>query len=251
MMKLSQLRIIKPGLLACLCFGSGLIQAQTAEIAAAYKAKYPGQHLAQKLHQEVVKIDMVKSKPTVRSYMSDEHIILTTNGVSMLTEDNIEFSPFESIQNIDAYSLTPKEKGSKKVPATNFKTKDSETSGSVFHDGSKETSFMFAGMSEGSLRVLNYENQVSENRFPMGFFFASYIPIEKSVFQIDHDTSVHLIFKTYNFEGNNITFDEKVVKNRKILTWTCLDPKPLKSESNAPSSRYYAPMVYARSAFPL
>ncbi len=223
--------------------------AQTAEILSQYKSQYSGQHIVQKLHQETVKIEMVKSVPVVTSYYSDQHLILTGNGINMLAEDDIEFSSFEKIANIDAYSLAPKEKGSKKIEATNFKTKDAETSGGVFHDGSKETSFMFPALAEGSLRVLNYECEMGEYRFPMGFSFANYIPIEKSVFQIEHDTSVHLIFKTYNFEGNNIQFEEKIVKGKKILTWTCLDPKPLKFESNAPNSRYYAPLVYAQIAY--
>lgn len=249
-MRLLRLKTINIPLVLWACMlVSGSVVAQTVEILNEYKNKYPGQQIVQKLHQEVVKIDMVKSKPVVRSLMSDEHFALTSNGINSLTEDEIEFSSFEQIQNIDAYSLVPTAKNPKKVAATNFKTKDAETSGGVFHDGGKITSFMFPALTEGSLRVVNYENVVSENRFPVGFGFANYIPVEKAVFQIDHDTSIHLIFKEFNFEGNNVLFEEKTVKNRKILTWTCLNPKPLKSETNAPGSRYYAPMVYAQIAY--
>lgn len=225
------------------------VWAQPAESLETYKAKYPGQHVVQQLSQEIIKIDIVKSKPVIKSTVTEKHLILSNVGITYLTEDKIDISAFEKVKNINAYSLVPAGKSMQKIPASNFKTRDADTEGSVFHDGSKVTSFMFTGLEEGASRFLSYETELDEFRFPFGNSFVSGIPTEEAMFQIDMDTSVHLIFKTYNFEGHPISFTEKVVKNRRLLTWTYLNAKPFKSETSAPSVRYYIPQVYAQIAY--
>lgn len=90
-MKLFHSKTIKYITVSFFCASISWVGAQTKEIAEKYRAKYPGQQYIQMLHQEVVRIDVVKSKPVVTSSMSDQYLVLTSNGAGALTEDAISF----------------------------------------------------------------------------------------------------------------------------------------------------------------
>jgi hypothetical protein len=214
-----------------------------------YKKDFAGNQLVQTLHKEVVKIDIVKGITTVRSFFTDEHIVLDSRAASILTEDEIEFSEFEEITDIVGYSTNFATKSSKKIQATDFKTRDVQNDGMIFHDGNQVTQFLFPGLQEGSKRHLSYTSTYKEMRFPFGFSFYSYFPIEKAVFEIDHDTSVHLLRLDHNLEGFDYTFEEKVVKNRRIWTFTSTSCKTIKFEDHMPKPIYFSPAVYMQIAY--
>jgi hypothetical protein len=213
-----------------------------------YKLKYPESNVVFNSHNETVTIDFKDGVPNVKTNTHDEYLILNQIGVSSMTSDEIYFSTFETIENIDAYSMIPTDKGYKKVKATNFVTKEAENEGSVFHDDNKTTSFIYPSLTEGSYRVLDYTQTTSENRFPFGFFFCSYIPIDKAKFIIDCDSNIHIIFKLFNDQKNNVKYTENIIKGRRIMEWTITNPMILKQEERAVNSRYYAPHIMAQIA---
>ncbi len=223
--------------------------AQTTEDLNAYKAKYPGQHIVLKKNRFVTTIKMVKDVPVVYHHHHLEHLVLDKNGVISLSEESLEFSTFEVMDDITAYSLLPDGKSSKKIAATNFATRDAETSGSVFHDDSKETSFLYPNLAEGSLRVLDYQQHMTLNAFPFGFNFYSYIPMENAEFVIECDTAIHLLTKVFHGDKAKLDYTERVEKNKRIYTWKMENSIILKDEELAPTSRYYAPHVLAQIAY--
>jgi transglutaminase-like putative cysteine protease len=219
------------------------VQAQTKEILSAYKAKYPGQHIVFTKNVVKITIKMVKDVPVVQHTNNWEYLVLDKNGVVSLSDESIEFSSFETLGDIEAYSLIPTEKGSKKVPATDFQTRDAEAEGSVFHDDARETSFIYPNICEGALRVLNYETTMTDYHFPFGFTFDNYIPMENATFIIETDTAVHVMTRLFNTDGSGIVFTEKTEKNKRIMTWTIPTSKVMKEEESAPAYRYYWPHV--------
>jgi len=229
-----------------LAFAFGELQAQTTEILAAYKAKYPGQHIVFTKNVNKVTIKMVKDVPVITHTTNWEHLILDKNGLLSLSDESIEFSSFEKMGEIEAYSLIPVKSGSKKIVATNFRTRDAESAGSVFHDDAKETTFMYPNITEGSLRVLNYDMTMTDYHFPFGFSFNGYIPVENATLIIECDTAVHLFTKLFNTDNTDLVYTEKVVKNKRIHTWTMSSPIPMKQEESAPASRYYSPHILAQ-----
>ena len=232
-------------LFVSLFFSGGLFSQEPTNFSE-LKSTYPGFNYIQTLRKTNVKIDVVKNKPQIKTNYTDEYLVMNNQGSQMLTDDYIEFTTLESVAKIEAYTLIPAVKGYKKVPATDFKTVDVEQSGSVFHDGSKKTTMLFQGLTEGAYRHLSYENSSSEYHIPFGAYFASHVPIVSAVFEIDHDTSIHLIYKAFNTENNDIKFEEKIVKNRRIWTWTKTNSKAVKLEDRAPSSAYFLPSIYAQ-----
>lgn len=233
-------KILLTALLAGCTFG---VQAQTKEALSTYKVKYPGQHIVFKKNVMKITIKMVKDVPVVTHSNNWEHLILDKNGVVSLADETIGFSSFEQMGDIEAYALIPTEKGSKKVPATDFQTRDAESEGSVFHDDSRETSFIYPAISEGTLRVLNYSTTMTDFHFPFGFTFNSFVPVENPTFIIECDTAVHLFTKLFNAGDQEITYTEKTEKNKRIYTWTMPHPVMMKDEESAPAYRYYWPQI--------
>jgi len=211
-----------------------------------YKTKYSGNQMVQLNRNEVVKIDVVNNQFAVSVTSDEDYLILNNEGVSLFSEEAIDYSSFETIRNMEAYSYKLTNKNPKKIKATNFKTKTAERDDNIFHDDMKTLSFFYPGLEEGSVKHLSYTVDYSEHRFPHGHRFFSYYPLEKSTFTIDHDTSVHLIRYDFNFEGYEIYFKETHVKNRRIWTWTCTKVPDFRVDAYAPNPIYFFPSTYCQ-----
>lgn len=218
--------------------------AQNKEDFQLYKEKYKGYNYVQTLRKESIRIDLEKNEPHITQTYVDEFMVLTSQGAQAMSDDYFEFSPLETVSNVEAYSLIPGEKSFKKVKATGFHTGDAEQTGSIFHDGSKRTSMVFQSLTEGAYRHLSYSVSREEYRFPFGMYFASGIPIVNAVYEIDHDTSIHLSKAEFNTAGIELKFEEVVTKNRRIWRWTRTNIDALKSEDHSPRFSYYAPSVF-------
>lgn len=243
-LKLSNWLFVVAGLI-----GFNSAHAQTVEKLNEYKAKYPGNNVVQTANTEKVSITMVKNVPVLTYSYSNDYLALDKNGVHILTEESIGFTSFETVDNIEAYSLVPNGKSSKKIAATNFQTKDAETEGSVFHDDSKETSFLYPGIVEGALRHLSYDEKVTMTSFPIGFFMFSAIPCENPTFIVETDTAIHMRIQTYNLDKVNVTYTEKIEKGKRIMTWTAPTSYLIKDDEFAPNPRYYAPQILGQIAY--
>lgn len=222
---------------------------QTNQILEEYRAKYPGHHIVLKENSYTVSIQMVKGVPQVVHHVHTEHLILDQNGLLSLSEEFIEHSSFEELEINEAYVMVPTEKGSKKIPVTQISTQDAEADGAIFHDDTKETSLIFPRMELGALRVLDYTIVMTEFKFPFGFNFASYFPVEKANFEISCDTSVHPVTKMFNQNDLKIDFTDVTVKNKRTMRWTVSNPPTFKLEDNSPNRRYYLPHLMAQIGY--
>ncbi|MDH4471247.1 MAG: transglutaminase-like domain-containing protein [Fluviicola sp.] len=240
----SRLNVFKLLLALVLC--PGFINAQTTEILEASKLNYPNESILFAKNCLTVKIKLVKDVPVVTHQVDVAHLVLDKSGILPLSEDNVQFTSFEKIDNLVAYSLIPTEKGSKKIPATGFTTRDVGAEGSVFHDDTKETAFLYPSICEGALRVLNYETITTEYHFPFGFTFNSSIPSENTTFIIEADSAIHISYKLFNVSESELEYTEKIVKGVRIQTWVMKQPTTRKKEDFAPTNRYYAPHILAQ-----
>lgn len=231
-----------------LCF-SFLSQGQTNEILAAYKTKYPGNHIVQTKNERTVTIKYVKGKPTLVYHYEYEDLIIDKNGANMLSEYAIDFTSFEVVSNIEAYSLVPSESKSKKIVSDKMFTRDAEADRGIFHDDSKETVIVFPGLIEGALRHLSYDITMTELDFPFGFVFFDYTPTENPTLKIVADTSIHLLLKEYNTDKIKLKKEETISKNIRTTTYNCENALLLKPEENSPNIRYYAPQILAQIAY--
>src|SRR6218665_950021 len=232
-----------------LLLSKNVLFSQTTDKLNEYKAKYPGEHVVQVVDSKTIRISLVKDIPVVTSSYVMDYLVLDNTGTHLLSEESIEYSSFETVKNIDAYTLNPSGKSSKKVPATNFYTRDADAGGAVFHDDMKETTFLYPGISEGGLRHLAYDEVISMESFPFGFYFYSGISSENPTFIVEVDTAIHVNFKVYNTEKIGLVYTEKLEKGKRIYSWTCPKAMKIETEEFAPNPRYYAPQVLGQIAY--
>ena len=243
-MPLSRLNVFN--LLLLFALYPGCIAAQTKEILEASRQKYPGESVLFAKDNLKIRIKLVKDEPVVTHQVEVEHLVLDKSGILPLSEGSLQFGSFEKVDNLVAYSLVPTEKGSKKIPATGFATRDVGAEGSVFHDDTKETTFLFPSVCEGALRVMNYEITNTNFRFPFGFTFNSSIPSENTTFIIEADSAIHISYKLFNVSESELEYTEKMVKGVRIQTWVMKNPPLRKIEDYAPTNRYYSPHILAQ-----
>ena len=206
-----------------------------------YKKKYPGNNFIGLDRTEIVKMDIFGDQIRTVINVNEDFLILNKEGATLFSEEEIEYSSFEKISKIEAYSYQLEDKSKKKTKATNFVTKAAEKDDNVFHDDIQRISFFYPGLGEGFVKHLNYNMEVNEKHFPSGLRFYSFYPQEKIVFTIDHDTAIHLSKFEYNFENFEIVFTENIIKNRRIWTWTCTSVPNFRLDNYAPKPDYYLP----------
>jgi len=249
MVKSFQLNAKKTLTICFAIFLSFFSVSQTNAELESYKAKYPGQHVIMKTHSNKVMLTMVKGQPQVVHNYRMEFLILDQNGLLSLTEELIEHSSFEQLTINEAYVLVPKGDGSEKVKVTQITTQDAETEGSIFHDDNKETRLIFPKMTIGALRVLDYSVVVSENKFPFGFNFCSYYPIENSTFEVISDTSIHTIINLYNTDKIKLETTVTILKNKRTSTWSTKNTPTYKMDFGSPNRNYFIPHLMGQISY--
>lgn len=224
------------------------LAAQTVDVES-YRTRFPGHHVVKKEDINDVSIELIKGVPKVIHHVREESIILDQNGLLSLSEEKIKTGSFQIVKIEEAYVLSPKKNGEKKIKVTQITTQDADTEGSVFYDGEKEMTLIFPGLEIGSTRVLDYTIEMTEYAFPFGNFFYSYYPIEHGLFKIECDTAVHLNIKAFNEGKITLTHSETVNKSKRTLTWSANNIDAFRREPGAPPMRYFAPHIMAQIAY--
>lgn len=222
---------------------------QTKEVLDAYRLKYPKHHLVQLKDEMKIVVRMEKNVPVVEHQYSLEYLVLDNNGSLSLAEQRVGYSSFQQMGEIEAYTMVPTEKGSKKLPVKRIETRDAETSGSVFHDDNKEKVIFFPGLAPGALVHLSYSFIMTDNTFPFSYNFFASIPVESNKVTIEVDSSVHINHRLFHGDRLAIKYSENLVKNKRIYSWFSDKAMIIDNEDVAPEPRYYAPHLLAQIGY--
>ncbi|MFT5777645.1 MAG: transglutaminase-like putative cysteine protease [Crocinitomicaceae bacterium] len=207
-----------------------------------YKGKYPDKDMIYLQRTLEVRIELEDDELRVSSSNSYESLFLT-NRAHLFTEDDISYSTFFEIDNIQASSLNFEKGKYREKKVKDFTHKD-DLSGYAFHDDSRKINFRYSSLQEGAKTRLSYDEYIKNPRFLPGFFFGGYYPSVQSKYIVIVDKSIELKFFTFNLEGYNVKQTREEKGGKVIFTWTCDTPPTYKIESSAVNPRFFLPQVF-------
>lgn len=225
-------------------------------ITRAQKIKYPNFESIQNqfsdekainlLKSEKINLDIINQELKIYSTIEEQMLILKDEGY-VYANENIYFSKFNKIENIQAESIVPngKKKITRiKIDAKNFKTKSAISSG-VFYDDSKQIEIQFPSARKGTLTSLKYNETFEDPKFLNKYIFNSYIPTQISKYEVTVREDIEIETSIFYLDSN---FRYTTTKNGKYTThsWIGKNLKAYTLPENAPSLMYYAPHLSLR-----
>ncbi len=205
------------------------------------KDKYQGEKMVQLSEIAIVNISIKKDKLVVNRKIKEKYIYI--NKVSLFDyKRSIFSSDFTKLVDYEANSYIYNDDKYKKTAIKQY-NEVSSLGGSVFYDDSKEYSFTFPGLTNGSVIEMNTEHSIADARMINSVIFGNFIPIDNFQLEFNVDNRVNIDFITKNFENSNI--DYTVTKGKKYTKyiWTANNIKRIKDEARQPAIRYFVPHV--------
>lgn len=220
--------------------GFGSVLSQTA---AELEEKYKGHNACNVLFKRQYNIDIVKGELKVTKHVIDERMYLNDK-VSSTLKDNVGYSSFYDLVELEAMSLIPKGPDKyKKVPVKDFKV-NTNASGSVFYDDSKEKVFYYTQLVKGAKTRLEYTLNLTQPNLMSPVYMKDYYPSERIELSVSFPDEVEIGYRVVNMSEDEYSFTKERVGNKNVYTWLRTEVDDADFESDGPSPRYYLPQVH-------
>lgn len=131
-----------------------------------------------------------------RDMEEDELLLKDRTGTAHKQE--IHYSDLIPLERLEAYTLVPNGRGTKRVPVDKVDRRD-EREDYIFHDDSKVASFVMPSLISGAVAHVEHTIAYPDARLVSGHFFAGVYPTESSTLTVisDQDIDVDVRTSTY------------------------------------------------------
>ena len=205
------------------------------------KKEYPDVNLVQLSQIIEINISIKRDKLVITKKSKDKTLYL--NKVSLFDyKRSVYSSNFSELTDFEANSYLFNNNKYKKVRVKNYKV-ISSFDGSIFYDDSKEYSFTFPGITNGSIIEINTVHNILNPKMINKIIFGNYFPIDKVQVIFDVDNRVNIDFIKKNFDDFNVDFTEEKGKNRTKYIWKAENIKRIKDEPRQPNILYFVPHI--------
>lgn len=173
-----------------------------------------------------------------------EEDIYTDKRAATHNKKSVLDSYFYSVKDIEAKTLTPINETKYKT----YKVKDFEEKAvlgkSIFFDDSKNISFEYPMMREGSITSLKYTTESHMPYLLRPCIFGDYTVAENQVYKVKHHKDIKLNFRKFNGIDTLAQYQKTVDGDFIIHSWVVKNQKPLEYESQSPSFISMIPHIY-------
>ncbi len=161
----------------------------------------------------------------------------------LFSSDVINYSSsFTRIYDIEAFSRMPKKRGFTRHDVHDILTSDVSVDG-VFHGDTKRKSFHYKALTEGAETILSYKTEYLEPRFWGTFYFSSYLPVAKSVYQVKVHKDVKIRWLLKNTEKINLDYTEQKQGDFMIHTWSATNIEKISVDEDPDKVLFFMPHV--------
>jgi transglutaminase-like putative cysteine protease len=184
--------------------------------------------------------------PIVSIDNEQERLFLNEN-FKYYTEDEIGYSSFIEIDNIQPFVHIPNDGKYKKVKVKEIVEEDAYDE-SVFHDDYKLKTFFYAGLQNGGKTSLTYTERLTDPHFFGSFYFSTYLPVITSTYSIQTPLDMEIEFTMFGSdeEKAKISYAITTTSSAKIHTWTANNVPENKYEDGSVDMRYVTTHLQAR-----
>ena len=227
--------------ISCLCAFS---YSQSTED---YRAKYPNSNGVFLKKNESASISVDKSGNAIVEIVHDQERLFLNENFKYYTEDEIGYSSFTEITNIEPAVYVPNGDKYKKLKIKEITDEDSFDE-SVFHDDYKLKRFLYAGLQNGGKTSLKFEKRLTKPEFFGSFYFSSYLPVESASYSITTPADMEIAFTLFGSEEQKKLVKYSVVesKSTKIHTWTAKGLPENNYERGSVDMRYIMTHIQVR-----
>ncbi len=173
-----------------------------------------------------------------RDMEEDELLLKDRTGTAR--EEEIHYSDLIPLERLEAYTLVPNGRGTKRVPVNNIDRRD-EREDYIFHDDSKVASFVMPSLISGAVAHVEHTIAYPDARLVSGHFFAGVYPTESSTLTVISDQDIDVDVRTFHLPDSLVTRTVSIEKGRRVQRFTMHQVPAMSFEDNAPSIRYYTP----------
>lgn len=205
-----------------------------------YKKLYPSEDVVRLQQEIIINIKLNDGKITINKSIFEEDLYLN-NTAHLNSKRNLSYSTFFSLDNIEASTFNYNGKAYEETIVSNFNEKNNLEDS--FYDDSKEVSFIYPNLSQGSKTQLKVAYDIKNPRFLSAFYFGDFFPIVQNKVTIIAHKDIQLLFKSFHTENTQISFSKKRKGDNTIYTWKKLNSKKFEFEKNAPSFRAVLPHI--------
>lgn len=208
-----------------------------------YRKQYPNNDIVNLNSKEEVTVKIEDGKVVIYSNHFNQNLYLNNKAsVYQLADESIVYSPFfQEINNVEAATYIPSDKGVKKMSVKDIVTEKQNSKG-VFFDDYLVKKFTYLGLQQGAVSTLKYEETIKNPYMMPRYTFGNYIPMENSEFSVTFPSNIKVGYKKLG-DFSNIKFTESQAKGKTTYTWKASNIKETTYEAKSLSLQYFAPSV--------
>ncbi len=206
-----------------------------------YRQQYPGTAAVILDYRQDLTVEVVRDSVQVvaRHHYDLLHLAEQSTGYA---RDQVYSSHFNRLQSVEAYSLVPDGKSTRKLKVREFRDKFDIRPG-VFFDDARQVSFTFPAVAPGVRTVTDYTVRHPDARFVVPFQLGSYLPTCHAELAITLPRAARLSYKLFHVAPGSVTFTRQDKGNTTTYRWVAENLPAAPRDDDAPAGAWHQPHI--------
>ena len=212
-----------------------------------FRTKYPNANGVFLKKHLTATISVDKLGNAVIEEEHDQERLFLNENFKYYTEDEIGYSSFTELSNIEPLVYVPNGDKFKKIKIKDITDEDAFDN-NVFHDDYKLKRFLYGGLKNGGKTALKYNKRLTDAHFFGSFYFSSYLPVESASFTISTPADMEIAFTLFGDEEQKKLVNYTVTESNssKVHTWTAKNLPENNYEQGSIDMRYIMTHIQVR-----